>query len=70
MRTSKHGAKRGGLGAVRIRETYMRTDNLLMTVSDTVLGGSSSGNADGSEKVTALYCAPVIPYRFASAMLS
>ncbi|CAM9127904.1 unnamed protein product, partial [Choristocarpus tenellus] len=32
--------KRGGTGAVRVREGYLREDGLLMTMSDTVLGAS------------------------------
>lgn len=37
--------KRGGMGAVRIRETYLRGDRLLLSVSDTVLGAANRPHA-------------------------
>ncbi|CAM9652144.1 unnamed protein product [Ectocarpus fasciculatus] len=44
VRSGKQGAaKRGGMGAVRIRETYLRGDRLLVSMKDTLLGEGGGG---------------------------
>ena len=53
VRTAKRGAKRGGMGGIRVRETYLRGDRLLFSVSDTLLGGASG---PGSTEVRRVPC--------------
>ncbi|CAM9697488.1 unnamed protein product [Pylaiella littoralis] len=43
VRSGKQGARRGGMGAVRIRETYLRGDRLLISMRDTLLGEEGGG---------------------------
>ncbi|CAM9312557.1 unnamed protein product, partial [Scytosiphon promiscuus] len=43
----RSGAKRGGMGAVRIRETYLRGDQLLVSMKDTLLG--EGGGQEGRD---------------------
>eukprot|EP00903_Cladosiphon_okamuranus_P006825 g6650.t1 len=38
VRSGKQWGKRGGIGAVRIRETYLREDGLLVRMGDSLLG--------------------------------
>ncbi|CAM9489850.1 unnamed protein product, partial [Ectocarpus sp. 4 AP-2014] len=48
VRSGKQGAaKRGGMGAMRIRETYLRGDRLLVSMKDTLLGEGGGEEGEG-----------------------
>ncbi|CAM9323899.1 unnamed protein product [Ectocarpus sp. 12 AP-2014] len=48
VRSGKQGAaKRGGMGAMRIRETYLRGDRLLVRMKDTLLGEGGGEEGEG-----------------------
>ncbi len=46
VRSGKQAGRRGGMGAVRIRETYLRRDGLLVNMRDTLLGEGGGGEGE------------------------